>query len=59
MQESRTQLRKKEYPAGEHPEEEYCTYRRRNYKKINKKSAGSLKARVKTKERPRAERVTI
>jgi hypothetical protein len=23
MQESLTQLRKKEYPAGEHPEEEY------------------------------------
>jgi hypothetical protein len=26
MQESFTQLRKKEYPAGEHPEEEYCMY---------------------------------
>jgi hypothetical protein len=39
MQESPlTQLRKKEYPAGEHPEEEYCMYRQRNYK-INKKSA--------------------
>jgi hypothetical protein len=33
MQESLTQLRKKEYPAGEHPEEEYRMYRKKNYKK--------------------------
>jgi hypothetical protein len=40
MQESLTQLRKKEYPAGEHPEEE-CMYRKRNYKKIKKSAAGT------------------
>jgi hypothetical protein len=39
MQESLTQLRKKEYPAGEHPEEDKYMYRKKNYK-INKKSAG-------------------
>jgi hypothetical protein len=39
MQELLTQLRKKEYPAGEHSEEEYCMYRR-EITKINKKSAG-------------------
>jgi hypothetical protein len=32
MQESLTQLRRKEYPAGEHPEEDECMYRMQNDK---------------------------